>query len=110
MEKYSIPSTYLLRPENDSFKPALREAVIQMANTARIHLNEARNLQADVPKKGRVSLLPAVGSLLYLEKLEKIADFDVLHKNLHIEEGGFGYNSAIWYPLMLGRTWITGVF
>ena len=110
MKKFSIPTTYLLRPDNDSFKPALRDAVIQMAYTARIHLNEARNLQGNVPKKGLVSLLPAVGALLYLEKLEKIADFDVLHKDLYIEEGGLGYNSAIWYPLMLGRTWITGIF
>lgn len=110
MVKYSIPSTYLFRPDNDSHKPALREAVIEMASVARTHMNIARDLQSKVPKEGRISLLPAVGVALYLEKLETIADFDILHQDLYTEKGGLGKQSVIWHPLLLGRAWLTGIF
>ena len=82
MVKHSIPSTYLFRPDNDSHKPALREAVYEMANLARWHLRRGRELQGNVPKQGRVSLLPAVSLELYLNKLESVADYDVLNAEL----------------------------
>lgn len=110
MERHSIPSTYLLRPENDSFRPALRDAVFEMASVARSHLNKARELQGQVPTAGRVSLLPAVGAGMYLEKLDRVADFDVLHTGLYVDEGGIGSGSVVWHPLLLGRAWLTGVF
>jgi hypothetical protein len=56
----------------------LRGAVVKMVNLARFHLHRACDNQSDVPKEGRMALLPAVCGLHYLDALEG-CDYDVLH-------------------------------
>ena len=60
---------------------ALRNAVIEMADMAYFHLHRARDHQSNVPKEGRMALLPAVCGLHYLNSLRE-CDYNVLHPSL----------------------------
>jgi hypothetical protein len=80
------------------------QAVQQMAFTAAAHLAEARNLQGQVPKQGRAALLPVIPALHYLSLLEtsKHNLFDLQLIDHH--------RNQFRLLLLLGRTWLTGIF
>ena len=82
-----------------------REAVQHMALTATHYLALAREQQSSVPKHARATLLPVVPSLQYLEKLEK-ANFNVFDSSLVTGSK----SDRLRLLLLLGRTWMTGVF
>lgn len=112
MRQYLVPSRYLLNPPDRAnmsqvdkdADSALRDAVQNLAMIARSHLSQARAMQGDVPKLGRLCLLPAVSQLHYLDELEKLK-FDVLHPTLNV-----GRIGTLKVPLLLGRAWLTGYF
>lgn len=93
---------------------ALRNAVVEMADMAYFHLHRAREHQSNVPKEGRMALLPAVCGLQYLNSLKE-CNYNVLHPTL------LGGNSdaslerverkrRLNLMFLLGRTWLTGIF
>lgn len=130
MKKYSIPSTVLLTPDKyveqtesgseryteefqNVYLPALQNAVREMAFVAKSHFDVARDLQGKIKdSRARVNAIayPAVGVDLYLNKLDQVANYNILDSSLYLQTGGFGKNSQVWYPLLLGRAWVTGVF
>jgi len=79
-----------------------QEAVEQVAVTAASYLAEARERQSQIPKPARTALLPVVPALQYLSRLEK-SKYDILNPSL-LEPERFKL------LLLLGRTWLTGVF
>lgn len=93
---------------------ALRNAVIEMAELATFHLHRAREHQSNVPKEGRMALLPAVCGLHYLNSLKE-CNYNVLHPSLL---GGNNDPSLerverkrrLNLMFLLGRTWLTGTF
>lgn len=100
----SIPSELLPDPNQAmDDKTLLCQAVYELSCMARTHLDEARRLQHDTPKKGWACFLPAVPAMLYLENVEKCG-FDILHPDLST------YSSGVKLPLLLGRAWIMGHF
>ena len=120
MERHGVPSRYLvnlpkrdigkeLTADEEGYDRALRGAVRDMAYLASSHLSQARRLQMKVPKDGRLALLPAVGALTYLRKLEQV-EFDVLHTDLLAKEGFSAQKDKLYTLLFLGRAWLTGVF
>ena len=86
----------------DSDAKLFDEAVKIVANTAASHLARARKLQGQVPKPGRPCLLPVIPALHYLSKLEQV-DFQIFDPNLNDE-------TRLRLLLLLGRTWLTGIF
>ena len=80
----------------------VRAAVKEMAMLASSHLVEARNRQGCVPKHARPSLLPVVPALHFLTQLEGV-DYDLFDDRL-LEP------NQLRVLLLLGRTWLTGVF
>ena len=97
-----------------SSQEALRNAVIEMAELATFHLHRAREHQSNVPKEGRMALLPAVCGLHYLNSLKE-CNYNVLHPSLL---GGNNDPSLerverkrrLNLMFLLGRTWLTGTF
>lgn len=91
----------------------LRDAFQHVAHTAARHLQEARQLQRQVPRAGRPCVcLPVIPALTYLSKLE------ALQQQQHTHHFFFANASAVTPSptdrlkllLRLGRTWATGVF
>jgi len=115
--RHSLPSQYLLRPESgpiEGGKEALQGAVYEMASIARFHLNHARKLQHQIKSsQAKLCLLPAVSSIFYLDNLESVG-YDVLHPDVNIIPGVTSHIGGKWgamkLPLLLGRSWLTGVF
>lgn len=80
----------------------LQDAVYEMARTASSHLSEARENQSLVPKHARPCFLPAVPALHHLTKLER-AKYNIFDDALLEQDQLTGL-------LLLGRTWLTGIF
>jgi len=83
-------------------KQLLKEAVREMVLVASSHLVEARERQSDVPRHARPCFLPVVPALHFLSKLER-ADCDIFDDSLLEPD-------QLRILLLLGRTWLTGVF
>ncbi len=86
----------------DAERQLLKTAVHEMAMVASSHLAEARERQSDVPSHARPCFLPVVPALHFLSKLEK-AEYDIFDDKLL--EG-----DQLRMLLLLGRTWLTGIF
>lgn len=80
---------------------AWRNAIRQVAAEAAAHLNEAQALQSQVPKEGRVALLPLVPAQQFLGRLER-ADYDVFSSTAHDD-------NRLRLLLLLARSWLTNV-
>jgi len=124
MNKHNVPNRYLLNPPNITTEKgkefhnqkddkiadqALQNAVKEMAHVAANHLSRARIMQGQVPKEARLSLLPAVIGLNYLTKLEK-ANYDLYHPDLLTNDNFSSRLEHLGFTLLLGRTWLTGIF
>jgi NADH dehydrogenase [ubiquinone] 1 alpha subcomplex assembly factor 6 len=130
MRKHSVKSPYLLNPKTDRpaiFDPltasedltlnynALRGATMELANIAMAHMSEARAKQSKIPTEQQTSLLlSAVPVMHYLDTLTSnsnnkkgACDYDVLHPDVNVN---FAPKGSVKLPLLLGRTWLTGVF
>jgi len=140
VQKYGIPVSYILRPppwdiydQNDNnnndnpenerdtdkntignddivSRDALAGAVREMSLLAMEHLNHARSRQHTIPKDGRMALLPAVLALHFLNRLgcgnsENDTKFHAFHPD--VVESKWGRVTGM---LLLGRTWLTGIF
>merc|ERR1712232_1282741 len=88
MATYKVPERLLLDTSSSSIESwteadrlALAEAVKEMASVARFYLQHGRVNQRGVPKDGRVSFLPAVTALNYLDMLEG-CDHDIFSEHL----------------------------
>lgn len=68
------------------------------------HLDDARDMAGKLPLTARPLLLPAVGTGLYLDALER-ADFDVFAP--HLARGGF---SPVWHQLAVKWKLLRGGF
>jgi NADH dehydrogenase [ubiquinone] 1 alpha subcomplex assembly factor 6 len=79
------------------------EAVRHMAHVASNHLIQAQDLQSQVPRAARGALLPVVPALYYLSQLKE-AKFNLFDPGLNDP------TKRLNLLLMLGRTWLTGVF
>ena len=91
--------TYTLSEEDSTL---LNDAVRHVALTASLELGKARDLQVQVPKASRVCLLPVIPSLHFLSKLEA-AEYQLFDPKLQDE-------TRLRLLLLLGRTWLTGIF
>ena len=92
------PNSELTSEESEQIRAAVKE----MAILASSHLSEARDRQGCLPKHARPCLLPVVPALHFLSKLEDV-DYDIFHDSL-LEP------NQLRVLLLLGRTWLTGVF
>jgi NADH dehydrogenase [ubiquinone] 1 alpha subcomplex assembly factor 6 len=92
------PKSELTEEEKELLKGAVRE----MVSVASSHLAEARDRQSVVPKHARPCFLPVVPALHFLSKLEKV-DYDIFDDSLLEPD-------QLRVLLLLGRTWLTGVF
>jgi NADH dehydrogenase [ubiquinone] 1 alpha subcomplex assembly factor 6 len=82
----------------------LRHAVQHMAEVATGHLAQARELQGRVPKHARACLLPVIPALLFLSKLQEV-DHNIFDTKLQVSD-----QTRLRLLLLLGRTWLTGIF
>lgn len=80
----------------------IKDAVQEMAMAASAHLAEARDRQGDLPSHARPCLLPVVPALHYLSRLET-TEYDIFNDGLLEPE-------QLKVLLLLGRTWMTGIF
>lgn len=80
----------------------LQDAVFEMSQKAYLYLSEARENQSVVPKHARPCFLPVVPALHHLSKLEKVK-YNIFDNMLLEQDQLTGL-------LLLGRTWLTGVF
>ncbi|CAJ1933758.1 unnamed protein product [Cylindrotheca closterium] len=80
----------------------LQDAVFEMSQKASLHFSEARENQSVVPKHARPCLLPVVPAFHHLSKLEKVK-YNIFDDTLLEQDQLTGL-------LLLGRTWLTGVF
>jgi hypothetical protein len=81
------------------------EAVRQVAHEAILYLSQAQNLQGRVPKSSRACLLPVVPAWHYLGHLQK-AKYNLFDPKLLQQNP----KTRLSLLLLLGRTWLTGVF
>lgn len=79
------------------------EAVRYMAQIASNHLSKAQDLQSQVPRKGRAALLPVIPAVYYLSRLKE-ANYNLFASELADQ------SKQLKLLLLLGRTWLTGVF
>ena len=83
------------------------EAVQYLAMTASTHLAKARKNQGDVPKHARAALLPVIPALHFLSILEK-ANHNLFHPQvMHSSDDPKNQFRLL---MLLGRTWLTGIF
>lgn len=68
------------------------------------HLDEARAMQAKVPKQAKALMLPAVACGLYLDALQSNA-FDVFSQGML--KGAF---SPFWHQLQVKRHYVLGTY
>jgi len=120
MTKHNVPVQFLLNPP-DRFSgaelspqekvadEALKAAVREMAQVAGAYLSEARKMQSGVPKGGRAALLPGVGCLSFLTKLNGV-DYDLFHEDLIAQDGLSSRLGRLGNTFSLTRAWLTGVF
>lgn len=120
MAKHDVPMQFLLSPP-DRFSgaelspqekvadEALKLAVREMAHVAGAYLSEARKMQGGVPKDGRAALLPAVGALSYLTKLNAV-QYNLFHEDLIAQDGLSSRLGRLGNTFSLTRAWLTGVF
>lgn len=90
------------RAMTEGDKQRLQDAVFEMAQKASLFLSEARENQSVVPKHARPCFLPVVPALHHLSKLEKVK-YNLFDDMLLEQDQLTGL-------LLLGRTWLTGVF
>lgn len=116
MATYEVPERLLLDTSSSSIESwteadrlALTEAVREMASVARLYLQHGRVNQRGVPKGGRVSFLPAVTALNYLDILEG-CDHDIFSEHLISTESLQSRLHAMKNMLLLFRGWLSGVF
>ena len=120
MTKHDVPAQFLLNPpdrfngselspQEEVADEALKAAVREMAHVAGGYLSEARKMQGGVPKEGRSALLPAVGALSYLTKLNSV-DYDLFHEDLIAQDGLSSRLGRLGNTFSLTRAWLTGVF
>jgi NADH dehydrogenase [ubiquinone] 1 alpha subcomplex assembly factor 6 len=81
-----------------------KQAVQHMAAEAAGHLGQARELQGKVPKHARACILPVIPALMFLSKLQEV-DYNLFDTKLQISE-----QARLKLLLLLGRTWMTGIF
>jgi NADH dehydrogenase [ubiquinone] 1 alpha subcomplex assembly factor 6 len=81
-----------------------RQAVQHMAEEATGHLAQARELQGKVPKHARACILPVIPALVFLSKLQEV-DHNLFDSKLQVSE-----QARLKLLLLLGRTWLTGIF
>jgi NADH dehydrogenase [ubiquinone] 1 alpha subcomplex assembly factor 6 len=81
---------------------AFREAVRHMANAASTSLARARDIQGHVPRHARACLLPVVPSIHFLSKLEGV--------DYHLFDPKLNDDTRLRLMLLMGRTWLTGIF
>lgn len=102
-----IPSTYMMRrmdpeypvdPENEEI---MQNAAQHMAYEASMELSKAREIQSDVPKAGKASLLPAIPAMNYLARLNE-ANFNLRDTKLNAEQPRLQLLTA------MGKSWLTG--
>ena len=67
-EKHGVEAEALYRGD---LRDGFLEIVWEVASQAKLHLDEARRLSADVPAAARPLFLPAVPAGLYLDVLER---------------------------------------
>jgi hypothetical protein len=79
----------------------MRDAAQHMAYEASLELTKARELQNDIPKRGRACLLPAVPAMNYLSRIKE-AEFNLWDPKLNAEQ------SRLWLLTILGKSWLTG--
>lgn len=77
-----------------------KAAVVQMATTAGAHLEEAKEIQSQLPRAARPVLLPMIPSLQFLERLEG-AKHNLLDANLY-------QPLHLQLMLRLGQSWLLG--
>lgn len=82
----------------------LKDAVSHVAEEASLHLAQARTLQGKVPKPGRPCLLPVVPALHYLGNLQQ-SDYNLFDPRVNDPT-----RMRLPVLLLLGRTWLTGIF
>jgi NADH dehydrogenase [ubiquinone] 1 alpha subcomplex assembly factor 6 len=105
----TFPYNELVNWQDDEFTlseqdaTVLHEAVLHMAHVASSHLTQARELQGKVPKHARACLLPVVPALHFLSKLQE-ADHNLFDSQKLTDQ------TRLALLLLLGRTWMTGVF
>jgi len=87
---------------NEEERQLLKDAVEQVCILAFSHLSQAQQLQSNVPTRARTCFLPVIPAMHYLSKLEK-AEYDIFDDKLLEHD-----NLTI--LVLLGRTWLTGVF
>lgn len=92
------PKSELTEQEHQLLKGAVRDMVM----VASSHLAEAREQQSVVPRDARPCFLPVVPAIHFLSKLEK-ADYDIFDDSLLEPD-------QLRVLLLMGRTWLTGVF
>jgi NADH dehydrogenase [ubiquinone] 1 alpha subcomplex assembly factor 6 len=81
-----------------------KQAVQHMAEEATAHLAQARELQGKIPKHARACILPVIPALMFLSKLQEV-DHNLFDTKLQISE-----KARLRMLLLLGRTWLTGIF
>lgn len=92
------PTTELSEEEHTQLKASVRE----LLKVSSHHLSIARENQSDVPRHARACLLPVVPALHYLSRLEK-SDCDIFDDSLLEPD-------QLRVLMLLGRTWLTGIF
>jgi NADH dehydrogenase [ubiquinone] 1 alpha subcomplex assembly factor 6 len=79
-----------------------QQAIAEMVDTAAFHLARAQALQSQVPRAGRLALLPVVPAMHYLEALAA--------KGNNVLQPDDAAERRLGLLLRMGRTWLTGVF
>eukprot|EP00898_Chlorokybus_atmophyticus_P007145 jgi/Chlat1/7431/Chrsp6S07451 len=92
--EYSVSQEEVFRGE---FSEGMADAILEVAGTAKAHLDKARAMASTVPKEALPVLLPAVPCGLYLQALEKHG-FNVFTKALSGASLGV---SPMWLQLQL---------
>lgn len=92
------PETTLSEDDQNMWDAAVRA----MADEASFHILEAQQFQRQVPRSGKVCLLPMVPASLFLSKLQK-ARFDLRDPALYEE-------TRLRLLLLLARSYLTGIY
>ncbi|XP_046412936.1 NADH dehydrogenase (ubiquinone) complex I, assembly factor 6 [Neodiprion fabricii] len=78
MMKHNLSTEEVLRGKS---RKEIGDAVFDVSSRAKLHLEKARSLRNDVPKKASAIFLPAITIDFYLERLRRV-DFDIYHPSL----------------------------
>ena len=107
----TVPTELLRRPDSSIVRLIQKEeqdeqvwqqAIAEMVDTAAFHLARAQALQSQVPRAGRLALLPVVPAMHYLEALAT--------KGNNVLQPDDAAERRLGLLLRMGRTWLTGVF